>query len=472
MTRMLESAEAARRLGVKLPTLYAYVSRGLLASHRAPQGRGSLFAAEDVEALARRSRGGRATDTRLATVTTSTTQLRDDGPVYRGSPAVQLATTVPYEDAAELIWRGDPSRPPGWEPIRMRPPRALGASDRLRWAVLMAGAGDPLRSDLRPVSVVAAARRLVATMVSVLPGPPAELPPLELGGQRWESTVAGALTARLAPEPDTALVRAVNAALILLADHELATSTVAVRVAASARADLYDALLAGLGVVAGPLHGGASQLAYGLVRDAERLGPERALDDTLRWQHRLPGFGHTVYRGVDPRFSVLKGLVDELSPSGRGHILDALVALAAERAIPGPNVDLGLAALTRAAGMPEDAGRTIFTIARVAGWTAHYLEELEGGPSVIGHEPCTRRVREPARRRPHSLPGCGRHTSIVSASESVVRNPRPGFERRGLYDWTRVPNGGRVDRRRYFRGSVPPRRLEVAPLPSAQEALR
>jgi citrate synthase len=244
----------------------------------------------------------------------------------------------------------------------------------------MAGAGDPLRSDLRPASVVAAARRLVATMVSVLPGSPGPSPALELGGRRWEDTVAGALTARLAPAVDGALVRAVNAALILLADHELATSTVAVRVAASARADIYDAVLAGLGVVAGPLHGGASQLAYGLMRDAERVGPERALDDTLRWQHRLPGFGHTVYTGVDPRFTVLKGLVDELVPPGGGTILDALVALAAERAVPGANVDLGLAALTWAAGMPEDGGRTIFTIARVAGWTAHYLEELEERP--------------------------------------------------------------------------------------------
>ena len=388
MTRMLESEEAARRLGVKLPTLYAYVSRGLLSSHPAPGGRRSLFAAEDVEALAKRSRGGRTTETRLATVTTSTTQLRDDGPVYRGTPATVLATTVPYEEAAELLWRGDPEllwrgdseRPTGWEPVRLRPPRALGASDRLRWAVLMAGAADPLRSDLRPPSVVAVARRLVATMVSVLPGPAPDPPPLELDGRRWHHTVAGALTARLAPEPGAALVRAVNAALILLADHELATSTVAVRVAASTRADLYDALLAGLGVVAGPLHGGASLLAYALMSDAERVGPERALDETLRWHPRLPGFGHAVYRGVDPRFTVLKGLVDDLWSPDRRRILDALLALAADRHIPGPNVDLGLGALMRAAGMPEDGGRTIFTIARVAGWTAHYLEELEERP--------------------------------------------------------------------------------------------
>ncbi len=388
VTRMLESAEAARRLGVKLPTLYAYVSRGLLPSHPAPEGRRSLFAAEDVEALAKRSRGGRTTETRLATITTSTTQLREDGPVYRGTPATVLATTVPYEHAAELLWRGDAEKA-SWEPFALEPPSTLGASDRLRWAVVMAGAGDPLRSDLRSASVVAVARRLIATMVEVLPGPglsvpapaSASVPALELGANRWEHTVAGALTARLSQEPDADLVRAVNAALILLADHELATSTVAVRVAASARANLYDAVLAGLGVVAGPLHGGASQLAYGLVRDAEELGPERALDETLRWQHRLPGFGHSIYQGDDPRFTVLKAMVDALWSPERRQVLDTLLALAAERAIPGPNVDLGLGALTRAAGMAEDGGRTIFTIARVAGWTAHYLEELEERPT-------------------------------------------------------------------------------------------
>src|ERR1700733_4601823 len=122
MTRMLESGDAARRLGVKPPTRYAYVSRGLLTSHRDPGGRRSLFAAEDVEALAKRSRGGRTTDTRLATVTTSTTQLRDDGPVYRGTPAPVLAPTVPYEDAAELLWRGEGTAPGSWEPFPLDPP--------------------------------------------------------------------------------------------------------------------------------------------------------------------------------------------------------------------------------------------------------------------------------------------------------------------------------------------------------------
>ena len=108
--------------------------------------------------------------------------------------------------------------------------------------------------------------------------------------------MAGRLAAGLSPSAPPGAADALDAALVLLADHELATSTVAVRVAASTRADLYDAVSAGLGTLGGPLHGGASQLAHSLLVDAERLGPDRALNEILRWQGMLPGFGHTVYQ--------------------------------------------------------------------------------------------------------------------------------------------------------------------------------
>jgi citrate synthase len=231
--------------------------------------------------------------------------------------------------------------------------------------VVLAGAANPLRSDLRPEAVTRTARHLVATMVDALPG-----------DHRTDGGIARRLAGHLAARPAPALEDAVGAALVLLADHELATSTVAVRVAASTRADLCDAVLAGLGTLAGPLHGGASRLAYGLLVDAERDGPERALDETLRWQGVLPGFGHTVYVDGDPRFAVLLDRFEALATPGQRRLVAAMVDLAADHGIPPPNVDLALAAVTLAAGLPPDAGRTLFTVARVAGWTAHYLEEL------------------------------------------------------------------------------------------------
>src|SRR5579864_7594952 len=106
MDRLLTTEEAARRLGVKVPTLYAYVSRGLLESHRDPQSRGSLFDLAEVEALASRSRGGRQTATRLATVTTAVTQLHQElGPLYRGRRATELAAHADFEEVAGPLWQ-------------------------------------------------------------------------------------------------------------------------------------------------------------------------------------------------------------------------------------------------------------------------------------------------------------------------------------------------------------------------------
>jgi citrate synthase len=385
MERMLETEEAARRLGIKVPTLYAYVSRGLVASHRAPGGRRSLFDADDVERLARRSRQGKTTDTRMATITTAITQLTEVGPVYRGRPAVELALRASFEEVATLLWAVPEDVPEGDEPwiaLPLGAPPVAAGSDRMRWATVLAGADDPLRADLRPEAVVRAARRLVATTVASLAGGvPAAPVPLELAdGRVLADAVAARLTAAICPTPDREIVRAVNAALVLLADHELATSTMAVRVAASTRADPYDAVLAGLATIAGPLHGGASQRARTLLDEAARVGVEQALGDTLRWQGVLHGFGHPVYKDGDPRYDVLWSLFEQLAPADEVAIVSSLVALAADRAVPPPNVDLAIAAITRSAGMGADAGQTVFSVARMAGWIAHYLEELEERP--------------------------------------------------------------------------------------------
>jgi len=326
---------------------------------------------DDVERLAARARGGRRVESRLATVTTAVTQLRDDGPAYRGRPATGLAATDTFEEVAELLWGVDGGGGP-WEPPPLGPVPDLPTADRLRWAVVMAGATDPLRADLRPEAVTRAARRLVAALVLVVgPSPPAGA---------GAPSVAAALSGALTPAPTAATVAAVDAALVLLADHELATSTVAVRVAASTRADLYDAVSAGLGTLGGPLHGGASRLAHSLLVDAERHGPEQALNEALRWQGMLPGFGHTVYKGGDPRAAVLLERFGHLATADQRRLVSSVIDLAAAHRIPAPNVDLGLAALTFALGLPPDAGRTVFAVARVAGWTAHYLEELAERP--------------------------------------------------------------------------------------------
>ncbi len=379
---MLTTEEAARRLGVKVPTLYAYVSRGLLESHPDPGRRGSLFDLGEIEALAARSRGGRQTATRLATITTAVTQLDQElGPIYRGRPATELALTSTFEDVAELLWQAEAVG--DWSAPDLGPCPLTPTLERMRWAVVMCGATDPLRSDLRPAAVARAARRATAALTDVVgPGPAGEAPGASIAARlsprlTASSTSAVATAVRSSAPVPTA---AVNAALILMADHELATSTMAVRVAASVRSDPYDAFLAGLATLAGPLHGGASQQAYELLVVAERDGVARALNDVLREHGRLPGFGHAVYKSGDARFDALLTLAEPLLSEDRRAILREVIALAAAHDVPLANCDLALAALSWGTGMPPDTGRTIFAVARIAGWAAHYLEELTERP--------------------------------------------------------------------------------------------
>ncbi len=372
MERMLSSEEAARRLGVKVSTVYAYVSRGVLESHPNPAGRGSLFDLDEIERLAQRSRVGRQTESRLATVTTGVTQLHQDGgPFYRGRAATALVGQRTFEEVAALLW--DDDSPGDWRASDLGPCPLAATLDRMRWAIVLCGATDPLRADARPLAVTRSARRVIAALTAVVGDGPSEASALD-------TTIAGRLAHQLTDDNAAALVAAVDAALILMADHELATSTMAVRVAASTRADIYDALLAGLATLAGPLHGGASQQAYELLAAAERDGVVQALNDALRLHRRLPGFGHMVYRQGDARFEALLTVAEPVLSPTRQAILRQVIELAASHDVPLPNCDLALAALSWGAGMPPDSGRTIFSIARVAGWTAHYLEELSEPP--------------------------------------------------------------------------------------------
>jgi citrate synthase len=368
MDRMLTSEEAARRLGVKVPTLYAYVSRGLLESQPDPSRRGSLFDLDQIEALAARSRGGRQTATRMATITTGVTQLNQElGPIYRGRQATELAGEWRFEDVAELLWQSEGGG--DWRAPDLGPCPLTTTFDRMRWALVVCGASDPLRSDRRPPAVAGAARRATAALADVVGPPPA--------GGDGEASIAARLAARLTGTSTALPEAAVNAALILLADHELATSTMAVRIAASVRADPYDAFLAGLVTLAGPLHGGASQQAYELLAVAERDGAARALDDVLRDRGIVPGFGHTVYKSGDPRFASLLALAEPLLSEERRSLLREVMDIAAANDVPLANCDLALAALSWGTGMPPDTGRTLFAVARISGWAAHYMEELD-----------------------------------------------------------------------------------------------
>lgn len=385
---MLTSIQVADRLGVKLETVYAYVSRGLLERHQGLDGRSSLFRESDVERLARRGRPRRTTRSAAIdfSIRTQITSVEPARLSYRGHDARQLARTATFEQVAELLWTGAlPAETPAWQPPDIGKFSVDTPTDRLRLAVIAAAARDPFRKDLSPAAVAGSARTLIAAAVaSIPPAGDGRTPRLVLptGGQPLRATMAGRLWAGLTPNPPRAGMTAVmNAALVLIADHELAASTFAARVAASTRADPYNVVLAGLGVLAGPLHGGAGHRVWQVLADAEGAGPAPAVAKALDLYGHHPGFGHPIYTDVDPRAAEILDLVRRAAGGSRQMALvDAVLSSVQQRAGLGANVDFGLAALAYVAGMSSDASEVIFTIGRIAGWVAHALEEYQEVP--------------------------------------------------------------------------------------------
>ncbi|MGW3728934.1 citrate synthase, partial [Streptomyces sp. NPDC000851] len=384
----LSTKEAAELLGVKPETVYAYVSRGQLSSERVPGGRGSTFDAAEVEALARRNRretgGNPGTGTDLA-VRTRITLIDKDRYYFRGVDATELAARHSYEEIAEWLWTGQLhpgvtfDAPKAAVSVARRAVDALpehtGATDRLRVAVIAAATADPLRFDLSEEAVLGTARVLIPTVVAALP--PVRRAP------RDEGPLAHRLWARLSGrDPDEASLRALDTALGLLVDHDLAASTLAVRVAASARAHAYAAVSAGLGVIEGPLHGAASGLAHRMLLDVLDQGDAApVVAEELRAGRRIPGLGHRLYTGEDPRARALFRLLEDIPQAAPALAAARDVAATAARHTPlHANVDLALAVFTTSCAMPATAGETIFAVARTAGWIAHALEEYRERP--------------------------------------------------------------------------------------------
>lgn len=386
---MLTAQQAADRLGVKRETVYAYVSRGVLARHPAPGGRSSLFSEDEVEALARRGRPRRSTHPAAIDfpIHTSISSLDGDRLLYRGHDARRLARTATFEQVAELLWTGSlPARPPTWPRAGTDTPAVTAPVHALRLAVVNAAARDPLRNDLSRTAVAATARHVVSSAAAALsPAADGRVPRLTLpaGGPPVRTTIAGRLWAALTPVPArSGLLAAVNAALVLIADHELAASTLAARVAASTRADPYAVTLAGLGALAGPLHGSASARVWKVFRDAAQPpGPSEAVAGALDTYGGHPGFGHPVYVDFDPRAVEILDLLHAASGGSRQMtVVDTVLSTVQQRSGACPNVDFALAALTFVAGMEPEAGEVLFTVGRVAGWIAHAIEEYDEQP--------------------------------------------------------------------------------------------
>lgn len=393
----LSARDAVAVLDVRMQTLYAYVSRGWVRSITQPGSKARLYARADIEKLKARSqaRAGHGAVAASAMhwgepiIPTSITQITAAGPLYRGQPAIQLARSgAAFEEVAELLWTGKPGTPGLCWPRHVRTDRvrrfaasiaAPASNDQLielfaLFAMQLGltrgpGAGQPGSKD-----TLEAARELIRTMAGCFGYVSPRRAFYQL--RKGESIAAGLLSAlELAVTADNRAC--IDAALVVMADHELSPSSFAARIAASSGATLHScvaaAACANSGEQVGRLYGQVEQF---LARTATRGALLRRASDLQSRGLAVPGFGHPLYPQGDPRARLLLDLIGRRG--GRSRRLDAITRFIADVQAEldlYPRQELALVLLCAEMGLPRNTAGALFTLARTAGWVAHIGEQ-------------------------------------------------------------------------------------------------
>jgi citrate synthase len=321
--------------------------------------------------------------------------------IYSGYTIEDLAEHATFEEVCHLLWHGYlPDRArldalrqqlaagyalagPVLDVVRAAPAEAHPMAV-LRTAVSMMGVLDPdAESDGRDanlrkgVALTAAMPAITAATARVRAGRDPIDPRPDLG------LAANFLYMLNGEAPGDAEARAMDIAFTLHAEHGMNASTFSARVTIATLSDLYSAVTAAIGTLKGPLHGGANE---GVMRMLEDIG---TVDNAEVWiraaldrKEKIMGFGHRVYRAVDPRAPILRRLGEGLGSSRWLEISDRVREIMAdEMARRGkkvyPNVDFYSASVYRSLGIPTELFPNIFACSRVPGWTAHILEQLD-----------------------------------------------------------------------------------------------
>jgi citrate synthase len=323
---------------------------------------------------------------------------------YRGVDIEDLVGAVPYEQVWGLLVddRFEPGLPPA-EPhvltVRSGDPRvdvqSALATLAPEWGFgqLIDISDEEARENLARASVMALS--FVAQSARGSGQPPVAQAEVDRG-----RTIPERFLIRWRGEANPDHVKAIDAYWISAAEHGMNASTFTARVVASTGADCAAALSSAVGALSGPLHGGAPSRVLRMLDEVERSGDaERWVSDALDRGERLMGFGHRIYRAEDPRARVLRRTCRELG-SPRFEVAEALEAAAlAELHARKPdrvlatNVEFWSAVVLDLADVPPDLFTSLFTCARVAGWSAHVLEQKREGKLIrptakyIGHGP-------------------------------------------------------------------------------------
>ena len=320
---------------------------------------------------------------------------------YCGYDIHDLAQSATFEEVCYLLWhRRLPTRAelgdlqsqfaaaralpePIMRLMRSLPP--VDGMDALRTITSALAHYDPEANDASPqaqyrkaVKLTAQTGTIVATWGRLQAGGGPIAPDPVLGH------AANFLYMLTGDRPNATAIRAFDVALTLHADHELNASTFAGRVAAATLTDIYSAVVAAIGTLKGPLHGGANAEVMKMLLDLGQTASGDRIDEFVRGKfarkEKISGFGHRVYKTEDPRATHLRQMSRDLGKQAgntawfdMSQRIEALVK--AEKKL-NPNVDFYSASTYYTLGIPIDLFTPIFAVSRVSGWTAHVLEQL------------------------------------------------------------------------------------------------
>jgi citrate synthase len=319
---------------------------------------------------------------------------------YYGHDIHDLARLTTFEEVCHLLWHGRlPNRAelgdlqshlaaarllpePVLRLLRQIP--ATDGMDVLRTMTSVLGHHDSDASDNSAAANYRKAVRLTAQIASLV----TTYGRLQAGGGPIQPDpalghAANFLYMLTGKRPSAVETRAFDVALVLHADHELNASTFAARVAAATVTDLHSAIVAAIGTLKGPLHGGANADVMRLLIEIGPDAPSERIDEAIRAKLakkiKIPGFGHRVYTTEDPRATHLRRMSKELGAKAGNtrwfEMSQRIEAIVKGEKKLNPNVDFYSASTYYTLGIPIDLFTPIFAVSRVAGWTAHCLEQ-------------------------------------------------------------------------------------------------
>jgi citrate synthase len=371
---LLTAPQAADRLGIKLDTLYAYVSRGRLRSVMVPGTRERRYRSEDVQALLAARSGTRLPanpdpEAMMPVIGSSICLIENGRFYYRGQDAICLSEGAPLEKVARLLWLDEaaselaypsgPSQSGGAASIS-------GLVERCQIGLVALGDEDLSALDLTRARVARTGWRILGELTAcIAPTLPSPDPIHRRLAAAWRLSEAGA--------------DLIRRCLVLMADHELNPSTFVARCVASSGATPYAVVAAALSALSGRFHGGETARAEGLLHELlEGIDPIAIMAGRLARGERLPGFGQPLYPEGDPRAIAILAALAQAAPEA--HALAERAAEAGLRLIGRhPNVDFALAATAIGLGLPRDSALGLFIIGRTVGWIAHAIEQYESG---------------------------------------------------------------------------------------------